>query len=96
MLTKLEMFKQDFLTNENTSQSNSNLQAFMSNVESALNHKDFSNKRLVFSLHKYCSISLSDELASDIPTIMFKLVLPSILDEAPTARHPIALIHLAR
>ena len=78
------------------SESNLNLKAFVSHVEMALNHPDFSRKRLIYSLHKYCSVDLNGNLAGDLPTIMFRLVLPSMLEEAPTARHPIALIHLAR
>lgn len=65
-------------------------------MELALAHSDFSNKRLFFSLHKFCNIGLSAGPVTDLPSIMFKLVLPSMLAEAPTARHPIALIHLAR
>ena len=51
VLTKLEMFKGDFLKVDNVSLTNANLQAFIDNVESALKHVDFSRKRLVYRLH---------------------------------------------
>jgi hypothetical protein len=82
VLTKLELFKQDFLVSENVSDLNTHLKAFFANVELALAHPDFSSKRLIYSLHKYCEISLSAGPVTDLPSIMFKLVLPSMLEEA--------------